>query len=195
MKMLNENKPWLDIYGKELSIEKLKIACKSWTIKTWEEYLATQECGLEGKQIPTWAFDKRSDSSRESIWDMSSGSCSDEVKEEFNTSKEKLTRKQKDVIEKYFYEGKSESRIGQELLKSQSTVHEIKSTALKRLKTSLLQNPIDLPLMSRHESDPTDLFDKIETMYWNGSLSDEEYYRLWALADMGQITLEELCDL
>jgi hypothetical protein len=190
--MKKETKPWLDPRGQHLPTETLKEISKSWGTKTWDEYLLSLEHGIEGRLINPRKFKKKCDYLKESIWEYSSGSANSDLQHTIREALAKLTAKQKAVIQKYFFEGRSETIIANDLERHRTTINEIKINALNRIKAHLDKNPCNLPSMKGQENFQEDVFDEIEKLYWEKDLPDEAFYHLWALAEMGGIKKGDL---
>lgn len=185
-------KPWLDENGKPLKTEHLKLVSKYWDENTWEEYLKTLEYGIEGRQINPQKFNTKCDYLTENIWEFSSETAHPNLQETIQQALSKLTSKQRLIIEKYFFDNKSETQIAHELNLYRGSVSGLKERALKRIKEHLSKNMGNLPKVKGQESSCKDVLDQIEDHYWEGNLSDEEFYRLWALAENGRLKKEDL---
>lgn len=190
--MKNENKPWLDPSGKKLETEALKEVSKSWNEETWERYLQSIETGIEGRLIGPKKFKKKCDYLEESIWEFSSETPNPDLQKAIKDAFSSLTEKQQIVLKKYFFDGLSLTAIGDDLHRHRTTIHEIKTAALNRIKEHLNKNPYNLPSMKGQENSQEDVFDEIESLYWEKELSDDEFYHLWALAEVGGIKKGEL---
>lgn len=156
--MNNLNKPWLNKSGRALSDEDLKETSRNWGPETWEAYLKTLEAPIEGVQLTSHKeFRNRCNNMVTSIFEFSSSESSIELQAVIENSLKSLTKKQAFVIQRYFFDGRSEREIAAEIQKSQGTIQEIKKTALKRIKTQLEKNPFILTIMRGMSSSSKDL--------------------------------------
>lgn len=137
--------PWLDSFGSEFPLEKLRLLSKTWDQKTWTSYVIYLEAAAKEKLVSHRRFERQINQNQASVFSHSgSGST-------FETSKLssvlcKLTARQRQVIELVFWKGKSHREVARILGVHQSTVAEIKAGAIKKMRSLLEENPVTLPI-------------------------------------------------
>ena len=170
---------------KETEDAVIRFFSKVLPLEFWDEYLKPIEVGIQGLQLTEKSYKKVCDNQRFYIWENSSQSAPLALKKAVADALLQLTSKQRAVIEKYFFENKSESETASELSVDQSSVNKIKIRALERIKLYFIENVIDLTSIEGKNICQKDIFDQIEDEYWKDQLSDDEFYHLWALAEVG----------
>jgi RNA polymerase sigma factor (sigma-70 family) len=136
-------KPWLNFQGKPLSKDELKQVSKTWDMATWEEYLKTLD--VPQRETTTAKFDRLL-----RIYENSTAYTIPEVIDEEENPQNKtlnwaislLPDRQKTILKLIYWEGYSESQVGEQLNIAKGTVNKLKDRALRHLKM-ILENPTD----------------------------------------------------
>ncbi|OFZ37678.1 MAG: hypothetical protein A2504_07520 [Bdellovibrionales bacterium RIFOXYD12_FULL_39_22] len=126
-------KPWLDHRGHPICDDELKVICQNWDKDMWEKYLSWLDYPLKESQISPESYDYVAGQMEESIFYLIPDGASDELKEKVRKTLEKLTDKQRMVIHKIFWEGKSERQIAAEMNVNRSVIFEMKKNAFRRI--------------------------------------------------------------
>lgn len=120
---------------KELDLlidESVRQASKSWGLTEWENHLKTLEGEL--KETPISIASYGAIASTSSVFENTSEPCSEDLSNLIAVLISNLTTKQKEVIQKYFFEGVSHSEIARTMGISRQRVFTLKKHALRRLK-------------------------------------------------------------
>lgn len=139
------NEPWLSVSGNELTLESLRIVSKNWDQETWERYLKYLETPLREKPVSRVRFQRASESFSESVFTFA-GSGSHLESSKLFYLLEGLTKRQRDVIELIYWRNMSHREVACALGIYQSTVGEIKASAIKRMSEMTKMDPVTLPI-------------------------------------------------
>lgn len=130
---------WLDHRGRELSTEQLKEISKSWDLQTWKRYGDSLEVQPEGKSLKPGEFRKLEERQTQSLFSINGeAAASAALTHRMNNALLSLSTRQRQVIEKIFYSGKSIEETARELKLSKATVHTHKKSAIAKLKGVLI---------------------------------------------------------
>lgn len=153
---VNPETPWLDIHGRALPDDVLKIESKSWSEKTWADYLETIETPmretLASENIFNCALDKQCDN----IFLNAQEACSEALKKKIERCVLQLSKRQQQIVHMIFWKNLSEREIARLLGVTRPTVQVNKKRALRRL-----QNLISL------ESSPTKLLEPLPNVVFS----------------------------
>lgn len=112
----NQSRPWLNKDGSVKSDDEIKAISQSWSLETWEQFLAAtvdQEEAYQ-RELPIFVSDELLDSFPEAIWDGKDSDRMDSVAKELRRiCRDFLTPRQQHVIRSTFWEGMSERKIGE----------------------------------------------------------------------------------
>ncbi|MGE4133289.1 MAG: sigma factor-like helix-turn-helix DNA-binding protein [Bdellovibrionales bacterium] len=140
-----KQKPWIGEKGQVLDKAALRQISKSWGPTNWEFYLSS----LDGHQKECQASTNLIEESAlaENIYPMFVPGCSPELSESMNRLLKSLTEKQKFVIEKIFFEGRSERQVARMMMISRTGVVDLKKRALRNLKNKAREALSKFPLV------------------------------------------------
>lgn len=124
--------PWLDIHGRSLSGDVLKIETMSWKEKTWEAYLKTLEAPTSESLTSTTSFQTALDSGN-CINDFLASTAKQSIQEAVKLALQRLTPLQTSIIKMTFWSGMSERAIAANLGLSRSSVKTTKKRAIGKL--------------------------------------------------------------
>ncbi|MBL7555118.1 MAG: sigma-70 family RNA polymerase sigma factor [Bdellovibrionaceae bacterium] len=183
MKTETQSKPWLDVAGKPLSEAALKRASKNWDSETWEQYSKSIEGGIKEKMIKPYGYEQRCENMTRSIFDLHD--YDEEKSRIIKVALQKLTRKQRQAIETYYFEGRTLADTADHLKISLDSLRDRLSGAFKKLRVLLGAYPSASPKVKGKEKSADDIFDHIDHHYQQGKLTKAERSRLWALCEVG----------
>jgi RNA polymerase sigma factor (sigma-70 family) len=106
-------------------------ASKSWNPEQWESYLQTLDVGLKESLVDGELSNRRL---AFGIFDLVAEPCSEEISSIIQKLISLLTVKQKLVIEKYFFEGRTHSQIAKIMNVSRQRAFTLKKRAIRQLK-------------------------------------------------------------
>jgi DNA-binding CsgD family transcriptional regulator len=154
--------PWLDIHGRALPDDVLKIESKSWSEKTWAEYLKTIETPMSESLISN--FIHQLDQQTESLFDRAQIRTDLLLVEHVRRGLNSLTAKQRSIVRMVFWENKSEREIASEFRTSRSTVKVQKKRSLLKLSKAIT---LDLPKEAPQNSESQKKNLKLEHGPWS----------------------------
>lgn len=135
----------------QLTEQEIREASRSWSTQEWEQYLRSLEVGLKESQ-PT--LHEISHSALEAnIFDVLGPSCSEETSQLIEKLVAELSEKKRFVIEKYFFEGRSNSEIAEMMGVSRQRVFTLKKKALRQLKYIAKQVVGSFPIVGAQDSE------------------------------------------
>jgi DNA-directed RNA polymerase specialized sigma subunit len=129
---VNPETPWLDVHGRELPDEVLKIESKSWSEKTWAEYLKTIETPISETLTSASCFQAALDSSKGTN-EFLATAASRATQGKVLSALQKLTQKQRSIVQMTFWSGMSEREIAASLGISRSSVKTTKKRTLRKM--------------------------------------------------------------
>lgn len=129
---VNPETPWLDVHGRELPDEVLKIESKSWSEKTWAEYLKTIETPIAESLTSASCFQAALDGGNR-INNFIATAASRTTQGKVHSALQQLTRKQRSIIQMTFWSGMSEREIAASLRISRSSVKTTKKRTLRKM--------------------------------------------------------------
>lgn len=142
--MQNVNRPWLNENGSFKSVEEIKKISQTWNSSQWEEYLKT----LEGTQKES-SLDKAY-----YIDQISNEDCADiffsfienddypHIRMSLEMVFRKLTKNERNVLRKVFWEGISKADIAKQSGISRAGVTRTYNRAMEKLKTAFLEHTV-----------------------------------------------------
>jgi len=92
---------------------------------------------------------------------------------------------QKKILERIYFDGRSQRTIGKELGLARATVHFHKKTALNRIRQQLSKSLRTSLYIGESAVKLKDAFEKIDELYQEDSLTKDERFLLWALIEVG----------
>ena len=116
----------------------LKAKSKNWSPDKWEKYLQTLEHERSESLMSPKKYEKQKEKNPFLWEDFLPKDKPDDLKQVLKRALNKLTFKQKKVIEMIFFEGLSEGQVAKKLGRSTSTVKSRKRQALQKLKLHFL---------------------------------------------------------
>lgn len=153
-------KPWLDKDGNELSVENLRLESKNWDQQTWEFYLESKDAILKEKLMSPGRYSKESAKIKESfLSQLSSGSFLE--KSHLESLLRALTPRQRQIIEMIFWQSMSQRQIANALGLNQSTVADVKRSAIRKMRSLVKMTPVTLPICEGPKKQMEDQNDKI----------------------------------
>ncbi|MFN8789984.1 MAG: RNA polymerase sigma factor [Bdellovibrionales bacterium] len=134
--------PWLMPNGKPTPDDILKNLTPHWDAVTWEKYLQWLDF-YEDRTSETLAapylYDKLCEEMVESVFSFSENCAEHDLRGYVAGFLQKLTTKQRRVLEMIFWEGRSERYVAQHLSISHGSVHRLKSRALSKIKELIVE--------------------------------------------------------
>lgn len=124
--------PWLDIHGRTLPDDVLKIESKSWNEKTWDTYLKTIETPISESLTSATSFQAALDSGN-SINDFLATATDPSTQEKVRSALQQLTPRQSSIIKMTYWSGMSERKIASTLGVSRSSVKTTKKRTLQKM--------------------------------------------------------------
>ncbi len=141
-------------YLEDLEIQRIdqeiREQSRAWSPSEWEEYLQSLETGVQESQPEASEIYRHAVAAN--VFDIAPATCPDELAELIKKLVDGLTERQKFVIEKYFFEGRSERQISKMLLISRQGVFDLKKRAIRQLKSRGGKALADLPLYGVRDS-------------------------------------------
>lgn len=183
--MKNQNKPWLDEGGKLLSTEAIKEVSGNWTVETWEYYLLTIEKPLKERLLEPRLYDELAARQDETVFQKFCISANPNTQKLIKLLLEGLSPMQRTVIEKIFFDGRTEREAAELLNISRSSVCVYKKRALDRIKMHASEVSATTSYIGKLDINTKDFFQKVDEHYHEGSLTKDERFQLWALAEVG----------
>ena len=124
-------RPWLDAFGEPLPLDELKKVSQHWNSEQWESYLTTievgqRECQAIPEEVETLGLGF-------SVFELSQQSASEDLQILVNRLLETLTSRQREIINKIFFERLSERQVAKSLMISRQGVCDLKRRALRKL--------------------------------------------------------------
>lgn len=142
---MKKQKPWLDLNGKQLDDEALKIASKSWSKETWDSYLESLEWNPKLEVLTRNAQLLEEITANPSV---EMPAISDLLSEMVRGFIQALPDRQRHVIEEEFYMRRGQRSIAEGLGVSRALVRKIRKAALSTL--SLKINSLQMARGSAH---------------------------------------------
>lgn len=124
--------PWLDIQGRTLPDDILKIESKSWSEKTWDTYLKTVETPSSESLTSATSFQAALDSGN-CINDFLATAAKPSTRAELRSALQQLTPRQSSIIKMTYWSGMSEREIASALGVSRSSVKTTKKRTLQKM--------------------------------------------------------------
>lgn len=173
-------KAWLDTRGRMLPTEQLKEVSKSWDEKTWEQFLDSTDGSVEGLQLlSSKRLSCKTDYMTQSIFDLwAEKSDSEEIQQIIQIALEKLTSRQRQVIEATYFDGLSIEGAAAQIGITKSTAFVHLQKALLNLKHHIIVRPNDLTEMRAKENFSVDAPFEIDPEIYEVYLSEANRYGL-----------------
>ncbi len=143
--IISSSQPWLDDEGMALSLEELRLISKNWDIEMWSQYLKYLEPVQKEKLVSPGRLQREFNRKNENIFSRACGGSSLHASQ-LSQLLGILTERQRQVIEMIFWKNMSHRNIAASLGIYQSTVADIKKSALKKMKKFAKINPVTLPI-------------------------------------------------
>ncbi len=156
------NKPWLNSRGYLFTDDELKSISKSWTRKTWEEYLDYIETPRTESILDEDHYTGLAEKLKYSFEQVDD--C--DLQGELSLALINLTDKQREILEFIFWDGLTTRDIGFKLNISSAAVQKIKDRALISLKKSIegvntlriIEGDMSSPFLKRGEQHESKIF-------------------------------------
>lgn len=147
-------KPWTDSKGRMLSDDNLRIKSKGWSAEIWEEYLTTIEAKSSGRTYKPEIYEGFCEELMESIFSVVTNEDSSILKNKIEDAMSELPKRQQEVLQLLFWEGKSQNQIAKDWGVQQSSVFNLKERALNNLRISMesLQGAVNSRFMRGQEN-------------------------------------------
>lgn len=128
-----KQRPWISETGKPLDLSTLRELSRAWSAKDWEVYLTSLDGHQRELQASTNTVEELGLAAN--VYPTFLPGCSPELSKIVVPLLRALTRKQKFVIKKIFFEGRSERQVARMMMISRSGVVDLKKRALRKLKS------------------------------------------------------------
>lgn len=132
--------PWLDVHGRELPIDVLRLESQSWNLATWEAYLGTIEQPIRETLLSAANYSLALEIQTQTIFESLHWANSSARLPNPMISLNDFSQKQRRIIELIFWKDKSERDTAKILGLSRSSVKTTKKRVLVALKKSFQQN-------------------------------------------------------
>lgn len=137
--------------GASTTEQEIKLASLSWSPEQWETYLQSLEGGLKESQ-PT-LHEIYQSAVEANIFDLLGPSCSEATTQLIEKLVADLSDKKRFVIEKYFFDGKSNSEIAEMMGVSRQRVFTLKKKAIRQLKYTASKVVGSFPIVEAQDSE------------------------------------------
>lgn len=146
----NNPKPWLDKKGKPPSTAQLKQVSKAWDTETWEEYLQSLEHGREEGLSPNFEELLQKHDRKEALEkyyeELNPDGCTSIEMTTVDSNViskalSQLTHLEREVLMQYYWEGRTEQQIADNLEHARGKIRRCYLRALKKMKEMLIQDP------------------------------------------------------
>jgi DNA-binding CsgD family transcriptional regulator len=135
--------PWLDVNGKTMPDEYLKMHSQGWSMETWVEYLKSLETPMRETLISDHAFNQKLDQQSENFFERAQCLCPTALANKVSQAIERLSGRQSQILQMVFWQNLSEREVANQLGISRPSVQVMKKRAIKRLE-SILKEKINV---------------------------------------------------
>ena len=150
----SQQKPWLNDDGSVKSDAEIRKAGKNWPSSVWEAYLATLEVGRRRKDAVLSPSEMDNFSTEQNIglaFSMARKQSYPLLKVMMDACIRELTIKQRDVIIRLYWDGKTVAEIAANKGISKQAVHKTMKTALAKIKTNFTSSSFRRRVMAVKE--------------------------------------------
>lgn len=127
-------RPWMTSTDVEIPTDRLKEICKSWDRPMWDAYLNWFESSRKESLIPHDQYEDLSNRETQTIFEKFDQSSNEEVRTTCENLLASLPPREEEVLRMKFFEGRTEREIAALGGISKSSVHDLKNSALSRLR-------------------------------------------------------------
>lgn len=132
------DKPWLNDDGSLKDDQEIQVLGKGWSTKTWNNYLnATVDLGDEIERAIPFSEDEYYLKGIKLSNTLENLEYYPRLKKAFRVALDGLTKSEREVLLKYFWENKKTPVIAKELKKANSTVRVLKQRGINKLREIL----------------------------------------------------------
>lgn len=129
-----KKRPWISESGGPLDLSALRETCRTWSAQDWELYLSSLDGHQKESQASTNTIEELGLAAN--IYPSFLPGCRPELSKLVGNLLKALTKKQKFVLEKIFFEGRSERQVARMMMISRTGVVDLKKRALRKLKNT-----------------------------------------------------------
>lgn len=138
---MEKKKPWLNEDGSLMCTSTLKKVSKSWSARTWEEYLKTLERSRTESLMDSFQMFKKIAKKIElPDYSLEEGQDISKFKDEIENAFETFSKLEAQVIKMIFWEDCSERTIAEKLNLSRRSIRTIRVRALAKLRLYFQSN-------------------------------------------------------